>query len=117
MHPWNEYTVSIEETHHTEKKDAPSGTAISLAEGIFKHSQKKGWKLGEGSDTEIEIKARRIDDVKGTHIVSYASEIDAISIKHEAHSRDGFAIGAILASEWILGKKGVYSMKEVLGID
>ena len=117
MHPWNEYTVSIEETHHTEKKDAPSGTAISLAEGIFKHSQKKGWKLGEGSDTEIEIKARRIDDVKGTHIVSYASEIDAISIKHEAHSRDGFAIGAILASEWILGKKGLYSMKEVLGID
>jgi 4-hydroxy-tetrahydrodipicolinate reductase len=117
MKPWKEYQVSIEEIHHTEKKDAPSGTAISLAEGIIAHSQKKGWKLDERTENEIEIKARRIDDVKGTHTVSYASEIDTISIKHEAHNRDGFAIGAILASEWIQGKKGIYSMKDVLGID
>lgn len=117
MKPWKDYEVSIEETHHTEKKDAPSGTAISLAEGIIAHSRKKGWKLDKGSETEIEIGAKRIDDVKGTHIVSYASEIDTISIKHQAHNRDGFAIGAMLASEWIQGKKGIYSMKDVLGID
>jgi 4-hydroxy-tetrahydrodipicolinate reductase len=117
MRPWNAYTASIEEIHHTEKKDAPSGTAISLAKGIFKHNEKKAWKLDEGSETEIEIIAKRIDAVNGTHIVSYTSEIDTISIKHEAHSRDGFAIGALLAAAWILGKKGIYSMNDVLGID
>ncbi|PKA83803.1 dihydrodipicolinate reductase [Ulvibacter sp. MAR_2010_11] len=116
MQPWKDYQVSMEEIHHTEKKDAPSGTAITLAEGIIKHSNKTGWKLDSASDEKIVITAKRISDVKGTHIVSYASEIDTISLKHEAHSRDGFAIGAILAAEWLQHKKGVYSMKDVLQI-
>lgn len=117
MEPWKEYNVSIEEIHHTQKKDAPSGTAISIAEGILKHSEKKSWTLDAAKTDEIEITAKRIDDVKGTHIVSYASEVDTISISHEAHSRDGFAIGALVASEWIIGKKGIFTMKDVLGIN
>ncbi|RMA64844.1 4-hydroxy-tetrahydrodipicolinate reductase [Ulvibacter antarcticus] len=116
MNSWPEYKVSIEEIHHTQKKDAPSGTAITVAEGIIKHSEKKKWTLNEGDPDAIEIKARRIDDVKGTHSVYYTSEIDTISIKHEAHSRDGFAIGAIMAAEWILDKKGIFTMKDVLEI-
>ena len=116
MKPWKDYDVSIEETHHVQKIDAPSGTAISLAQGIVELSDKKGWKLNESNEDEIEITAKRINDVKGTHIVSYSSEIDAISIRHKAHSRDGFAIGAIMASEWLIGKKGVFSMKDVLQI-
>jgi len=116
MRPWKEYEVSISEIHHTQKKDAPSGTAISIAEGILKHSDKIEWKLDGTKEDEISISAARIDDVKGTHIVSFASEVDTISIKHEAHSRDGFAIGAILAAEWLQTKKGVFSMKDVLEI-
>jgi 4-hydroxy-tetrahydrodipicolinate reductase len=121
MEPWKEYAVSIEEIHHTQKKDAPSGTAISIAEGIIKNSENNSWKLKDlDSNTinekEIGIEAKRIDDVKGTHIVSYKSNIDTISISHKAHSREGFALGAILASEWIINKKGVYSMKDVLKI-
>jgi len=116
MKPWKNYNVSIEEIHHTEKKDAPSGTAISLAEGILKNSEKQDWKLDCDSEEELNISAKRIDDVKGTHIISYDSEIDSISIKHEAHSREGFALGAILAAEWLQHKKGVYSMKDVLEI-
>ena len=114
MQPWNEYEVSIEEIHHTEKKDAPSGTAISLAEGIINNSKKKNWTLDTAQTDEIKITSKRIDDVKGTHIVSYDSDIDRISIKHEAHSRDGFGIGAIIAAEWLQHKKGVFSMKDVL---
>jgi len=116
MNSWKEYKVSIEEIHHTQKKDAPSGTAISLANGIIKHSEKKEWNLNSTTKDGIEINAKRIGDVKGTHTVFYTSEIDTLSIKHEAHSRDGFAIGAILASEWILNRKGVFSMKDVLKI-
>ena len=114
MEPWKEYDASIEEIHHTQKKDAPSGTAITLAEGILKHSEKKEWKLDRDSNHELKITAQRIEDVKGTHIINYNSNIDTISIKHEAHSREGFAIGAILAAEWLQNKKGVYSMKDVL---
>ena len=114
MEPWKEYLVSMEEIHHTQKLDAPSGTAITLAEGIINNSDKKGWKLKNPSEEEIKITAKRIDDVKGTHIINYDSEIDTISIKHEAHSRDGFALGAILAAEWLVNKKGVYTMKNVL---
>jgi len=116
MKPWKDYDVSIEEIHHTEKKDAPSGTAISLAEGILKNSDKQNWKLNSDSEKELNISAKRIDDVKGTHIISYNSEIDSISIKHEAYSREGFALGALLAAEWLQNKKGVYSMKDVLEI-
>ncbi|WP_339831969.1 4-hydroxy-tetrahydrodipicolinate reductase [uncultured Altibacter sp.] len=114
--PWKEYTASIEEIHHTQKKDAPSGTAISLAEGILEHSDKKEWKLDRQSDDALTITAKRIEDVKGTHIIRYDSAIDSISLEHEAHSRDGFAKGAILAAEWLQGKKGIYSMKDVLQI-
>ncbi|MCF6307866.1 MAG: 4-hydroxy-tetrahydrodipicolinate reductase [Flavobacteriaceae bacterium] len=114
MKPWEEYLVSMEEIHHTQKLDAPSGTAITLAEGIINNSEKKGWKLDNPSEEEIKITAKRIDDVKGTHIINYDSKIDIISIKHEAHTRDGFALGAILAAEWLVDKKGVFTMKDVL---
>ncbi len=114
--PWKEYSVAIEEIHHTQKKDAPSGTAISIAEGIIKYSAKKSWSLEGPSSESILIEAKREGDVKGTHTVIYPSVIDTISLKHEAHTRDGFAKGAILAAEWLADKKGVYSMKDVLGI-
>jgi len=116
LNPWKDYTASIEETHHIQKKDAPSGTAISLADGIIKHTDKSAWKLDEGSEKEIQITAKRIEDVKGKHIINYKSTIDTISIKHEAHNREGFALGAILAAEWLLDKKGVFTMKDVLNL-
>ncbi len=116
MQPWHEYLVSIEEIHHFQKKDAPSGTAISIADGIIKNSDKKGWKLDVRSENEITITAKRKDGIKGIHLINYNSNIDTISLKHEAHSRDGFALGAILAAEWLVDKKGVYTMKDVLNI-
>ncbi|MDT0554454.1 4-hydroxy-tetrahydrodipicolinate reductase [Patiriisocius hiemis] len=114
--PWDEYEVSMEEIHHIEKKDAPSGTAISLAEGIMEHSNKENWTLENPSEKEIEITAKRIKDVKGTHTIMYDSTIDCIRLTHEAHSRDGFAKGAILAASWLQDKKGIYTMQDVLGI-
>lgn len=117
MGSWPQYNVSIEETHHTEKKDAPSGTAITIAEGITKHSEKQGWELNGDDPKKINISAKRIDDVKGTHLVNYDSEIDSIRIEHEAHSRDGFALGALLAAKWLIDKKGVYTMQDVLGLN
>tara|TARA_R110000772_G_scaffold176847_4_gene288503 strand:+ start:66 stop:770 length:705 start_codon:yes stop_codon:yes gene_type:complete len=117
MRPWDEYKVSIEEIHHIQKKDAPSGTAISIADGIIKNSNKTAWKLNDAEDEEIEIIAKRIDKVNGLHEVVYTSDIDSISIKHEAHSREGFAIGALLASEWLQFKKGVFTMKDVLSLE
>ena len=117
MKPWKEYTPSIEEIHHIQKKDKPSGTAITLAEGIIKHTDKSDWKLEKGSEKDIQITAKRIEDVKGKHIINYKSTIDTISIIHEAHNREGFALGAILAAEWLLDKKGVFTMKDVLNIN
>lgn len=112
-----DYRISIEEIHHTKKLDAPSGTAITLAEGIIENSSKEKWELGENTSEEnIPIVAKRIPDVPGTHAVLYRSEVDTLEIKHTAHSRKGFALGAIVASEWILGKTGVFSMKDVLNI-
>ena len=116
MAPWKDYNVSVEEIHHLEKKDAPSGTAITIAEGILKHNAKKDWKLNTSEENTLNINAKREADVKGTHIVNYESEIDTISFKHEAHSRDGFAKGAILAAEFLKDKKGIFTMKDVLGI-
>lgn len=116
MQPWKEYDVSVEEIHHLEKKDAPSGTAITIAKGVLKHSDKKDWKLNSSEDNSLNITSKREEDVKGTHIVSYTSEIDTISFKHEAHSREGFAKGAILAAEWLKDKKGIFTMKDVLWI-
>lgn len=116
MKKHKDYTLDIEEIHHTQKLDAPSGTAISLAKDIINNSDYIDWKLDNAPKDEIPIKALRIDDVKGTHTVFYRSPIDTLSIKHEAHSREGFALGAILAADWLLGKKGVFTMKDVLGI-
>ena len=117
MRNLEDYNISIEEIHHTKKLDAPSGTAITLAEGIIENSSKENWVLGTNTSEEnIAIAAQRIPEVPGTHTVLYASEIDSIEIKHTAHSRQGFALGAVVAAEWILGKTGVFSMKDVLNI-
>lgn len=112
-----DYKVDIEEIHHTKKLDAPSGTAITLAEGVIKnHSQYSNWKLDESTENTLPITAKRIPDVPGTHIITYKSDIDTIKIEHEAHSRQGFALGAVIAAEWIIGKTGVFTMKDVLNI-
>lgn len=116
MAPWKEYDVSVGEIHHTEKKDAPSGTAITIAETILNYSEKESWELDANNKEQLRIVAKREKDVKGTHVVKYASSIDTISLKHEAHSREGFAKGALLAAEWIKDKKGIFTMKEVLGL-
>lgn len=117
MNTLEDYSLDIEEIHHTQKLDAPSGTAISLAEGIIAHSNKKSWKLdGEADDEIIPIIAKRIPDVPGTHSIKYASKVDSIEIKHTAHSRQGFALGAVVAAEWLVGKTGIYTMKDVLNL-
>jgi 4-hydroxy-tetrahydrodipicolinate reductase len=117
MRNLEDYNISLEEIHHTKKLDAPSGTAITLAEGIIENSSKENWVLGTNTSEEnIAIAAKRIPEVPGTHTVLYASEVDSIEIKHTAHSRQGFALGAVVAAEWILGKTGVFSMKDVLNI-
>ncbi len=114
MDGFKDYSVEIEEIHHTQKLDAPSGTAISLAQQIIDNSSKEGWELDMAKENEIPIYAKRIDSVPGTHTVSYNSEVDSIEIKHTAHSREGFALGAVIAAEWLFGKKGVFTMKDVL---
>ncbi len=113
-----EYNVSIEETHHTQKKDAPSGTAITLAEQIIQNlTRKKNWVLNDYNEKDkIPIIAHRVDSVPGTHKVTWSSAIDDIDIIHTAHSRDGFALGSVLAAEFIAGKQGIFTMKDVLGI-
>ena len=112
-----DYQISMEEIHHTKKLDEPSGTAITLAEGIIKHTNKNNWALNVTSnETELPIVAKRIDDVPGTHSIEYKSSVDTIDIKHTAHNRDGFALGAVIAAEWLVGKTGVYTMKDVLGL-
>jgi 4-hydroxy-tetrahydrodipicolinate reductase len=117
MHSLKEYSVSLEEIHHTQKLDAPSGTAITLAEGIIVNSNKVKWELdGKHSEEIISITSKRISDVPGTHIINYSSEVDAIEIKHTAHNRTGFALGAVVAAEWILNRNGVFTMKDVLNI-
>lgn len=109
-----QYEVSIEEVHHTQKLDAPSGTAITLAQQIIENSAKTSWTLGSPKEGELPITAKRIENVPGTHVVTYESAIDTINIEHIAHSRDGFALGAVIAAEWLQHKKGVFSMKDVL---
>ena len=111
-----EYKISLEEIHHTQKLDAPSGTAITLAEEIIKNSTYEGWSLDDEQPNKLPITAKRIDNVPGTHDVTYRSQVDTIEIKHTAHNREGFALGAVIAAEWIAGKKGVFSMKDVLNI-
>jgi 4-hydroxy-tetrahydrodipicolinate reductase len=111
-----QYKVSMEEIHHTQKLDAPSGTAITLADDIIENSRYKDWKLNKADENEISIISKRIGDVPGTHTVDYESIVDSIEIKHTAHNRKGFALGAVIAAEWIIGKTGVFSMKDVLNL-
>ena len=116
MKKHRQYQINLTEIHHSEKLDAPSGTAISLAEQIISESDiKNKWTINsENSDEELKIDAQRKGNITGTHSVNYKSETDSISIIHEAHSRNGFALGAIIAAEWIMSKKGVFSMHDVL---
>ena len=117
MEHYDNYDVAIEEIHHTKKLDAPSGTAISLAQGIKKQNSKySDWCFEEDkSDNMIPIKSIREGDVPGIHIVSWDSEIDTVIIRHEAKNRKGFALGAVYAAEFIRSKKGVFTMDDILG--
>ena len=118
MKSHSDYSISLEETHHTQKKDAPSGTAITLAEQIIEQiPSKKKW-VNNGTDKleELPIISKRIDPAAGTHSIKYSSPIDDIEIIHTAHNRKGFALGAVLAAEFIKDKKGYFSMKEVLNL-
>lgn len=119
MNAYPEYQAEIEEIHHTRKLDAPSGTAITLAEGLIQnHSSYIEWQLANpGSSGVLNIEAIREDDVPGTHTVTYRSEIDTIELKHTAHNRKGFALGAVKAAEWLKDKKGIYSMRDMLNFD
>lgn len=110
------YHATIDETHHTQKLDSPSGTAISLAEGIISnHEQYHTWKEQDNfEDKVLNIKAHRVNDVPGTHKITYSSEIDSLSIEHTAHNRTGFALGAVLAAEYLKNKTGIFSMKDVI---
>lgn len=117
-HP--EYQAEIEEIHHLQKLDAPSGTAIEIAKGIVSYNQNyTNWKTGlnelpKVEKDELPIIAKREPDVPGTHTVNYASEIDTISLTHQAHNRKGFALGAVIAAEWLVNKKGVFTMSNIL---
>jgi len=112
------YQISLEETHHTQKKDAPSGTAITLAEQIIEEIPNiKSWVNTESDNPEeLEIISKREDPAPGTHRVKYSSSIDDIEIIHTAHSRQGFALGAVLAAEYIHDKKGIFKMQDLLGL-
>ena len=113
----SQYDVSLEEIHHTQKLDAPSGTAITLAEGIIENSNYKNWKLSTNVEANIiPIEAKRIEKILGTHSINHNSKVDTINITHTAHNRDGFALGAVIAAEWLIGKTGVFTMNDVLNI-
>lgn len=119
MNQCPDYEAAIEETHHLEKKDAPSGTAITLAEGIIEHlHRKKSWELAPVHQEDIvEIVTKREQEVPGTHTITYSAPIDTLEIKHTAHSRTGFALGAVLVAEWLQGKQGVWGMQDFLQLD
>ena len=112
------YRAEVEEIHHTQKLDAPSGTAITLTQDIIANTKYNNWVLmpNELTKNDIPVTAKRIEQAPGTHQITYTSDVDKISIEHEAFSRKGFALGAVIAAEWIVGKKGVFSMKDVLGL-
>jgi 4-hydroxy-tetrahydrodipicolinate reductase len=116
MAKFPKYKISMEETHHTQKLDAPSGTAITLARDIIKYTDYSSWALDDAKPDEILINAKRIENVPGTHVVQYNSTVDSIEISHTAHNREGFALGAVLAAEWIIGRTGVFTMKDVLNL-
>ncbi|MEN8125459.1 MAG: 4-hydroxy-tetrahydrodipicolinate reductase [Bacteroidota bacterium] len=111
------YEILMEETHHIHKLDAPSGTAITLAEQILENSDKTNWSIKRPNENELFINVKRKGEVPGTHEISYQSTVDEIKIKHEAFNRGGFALGAIIAAEWIIGRTGVFTMDDVLQIN
>ena len=113
MKKHDQYNLSIEEIHHVQKVDKPSGTAITIANGIIEKGKYKNWST-DNEKNSIQIESKRIDKVHGTHIVNYSSTIDSIEIKHTAKNRKGFALGAVLAAEWIIDKKGVFQMSDVI---
>ncbi|MBL4653111.1 MAG: 4-hydroxy-tetrahydrodipicolinate reductase [Flavobacteriales bacterium] len=117
MNPQTDYEIEMTEIHHTQKLDSPSGTAITLANEITKTIERKSsWTEDETQQNSIFIRSEREGNVPGTHIVSYENDIDKIEIKHEAKGRIGFATGAVLAAEWLHGKKGVFTMKDLLNL-
>ena len=118
MNNFGDYNIDMEEIHHIHKLDAPSGTAITLAEGVYDNvDRKSAWSLEkEEQNTDIAIKAVREGEVPGTHLVNYRSEIDTIEIKHTAHNRQGFALGAVLAAEFLNGRQGIFGMNDLLKI-
>lgn len=122
MSQYPEYQASIEEIHHTQKIDSPSGTAITLANGILEHNESYlSWVCGDNeppsvNDNQLGVTAYRVPNVPGTHTIAYKSEIDTIKLTHEAHNRKGFAIGAVIAAEWLQFRKGVFTMRDVLDI-
>ena len=120
MNKFPAYEVTMEEIHHVHKLDAPSGTGITLADGILSNLDRKTvWKEYNeqvpSTQEELIIVSKRIDEVPGTHTVVYSSEVDKITITHEAFNREGFALGAVIAAEWVMGKKGVFGMNDLLG--
>ncbi|MFT4094474.1 MAG: 4-hydroxy-tetrahydrodipicolinate reductase [Niabella sp.] len=118
MHPHKEYRVTLEEIHHTQKRDAPSGTAITLAEGVLDtYTEMHKWVNDVTPENdELLIVSKRVDPAPGTHSIHYTSDIDDITITHTAHNRKGFALGAVVAAEFLKGRKGIFTMKEVLGL-
>lgn len=126
IQPYKQYDVQVEEIHHTQKLDAPSGTAITIAEGILENSEvKKSWVnniVGEEGEVipkndQLLIESHRLEDVPGTHTVLYSSEVDQIEFKHTAHNRSGFALGAVIAAEWLQDKTGFFNVKEMFKFD
>lgn len=113
MKKHDQYSLKIEETHHIQKVDKPSGTAITLAEGIIEKGKYNNWSM-DNEKKSIPIESKRIDKVPGTHMVNYSSELDSIEIKHIAKNRTGFALGAVIAAEWIVDKRGVFEMSDVI---
>ena len=117
MAKYPDYKIEMEEIHHTQKLDKPSGTAISLANAVNNNTNYTDWNIEKKTDNSLFINVKRIENVPGTHLVSYHSEVDSIEIKHTAHNREGFALGALIAAEWLVGKTGVFTMKDVLGLN
>ncbi|MEL0240505.1 MAG: 4-hydroxy-tetrahydrodipicolinate reductase [Flavobacteriaceae bacterium] len=115
LKPYSQYKISIEEIHHKHKLDAPSGTAISLAQPHKEARELDGYQLGDSTE-KLPIYSIRKGEIPGTHHVHYKSDIDEITLSHEAHNRDGFALGSVIAAEWIVGKRGIFTMNDVLNL-
>lgn len=118
MNQFSDYEPDIKEIHHTQKLDAPSGTAITLADGILKNLERKKVWINDPSkiSTELSIISERIEDDPGTHIITYSAPVDYIKIEHHAKSREGFGLGAVMAAEWLVGKTGCFGMEDMLAI-